>query len=74
MAKHSLATAAIPAINIGELTKGVPRGAWVAISSDHEKRVAFGQTLDEVFRKSASQGEPDPLIVRVPETEAALIL
>lgn len=64
----------VDAIDIQELTTGVRRGAWVAISSNHERRIAVGASVEEVIRKSEDEGEPEPLIVRVPEAEATLVL
>ena len=64
----------IPAIDIGKLTAGVPRGNWVAISADHERCVAHARDLDEVFEKAEAAGEKEPLVTRVPETDAMLIV
>ena len=68
------ASEAIPAIDIQALTADVPRGSWVAISSNYDRCVAFGKSVEDVIRKSAAKGEPEPLVVRVPEAEAALFL
>ena len=74
MAGRASAAAPIPAIDIEKLTEGVPRGSWVAISSAHDRRVAVGQSVDDVISKSEAAGENEPLVIRVPETAAALIL
>ena len=74
MGRQVSAAAVIPAIDVEKLTVGVPRGAWVAISVVHDRRVAVGESVDDVISKSEAAGETEPLVVRVPETAAALIL
>jgi hypothetical protein len=64
----------MPALDLTELLKGIPRGAWVAISSQHERVVAFGSELHVVLDEAKAKGEKDPLIARVPESAAALML
>ena len=64
----------MPALDLTELLKGVPRGAWVAISTENEKVIAFGAELRAVLDEAKKQGENEPLITRVPETAAAMIL
>lgn len=64
----------MPALDLTELLKGVPRGAWVAISTENEKVIAFGAELRAVLDEAKKQGENKPLITRVPETAAAMIL
>jgi len=66
--------ATLPALDLRELLKSVPRGAWVAISHDHEKLVAYGSDLRAVIDEAHSKGERDPIITRVPETTSALML
>lgn len=64
----------LPAIDLAELLRGIPRGAWVAISMDHEKVIAFGSELRAVLEQAKAKGEPDPLVTRVPESTSALML
>jgi hypothetical protein len=64
----------LPAIDLTELLKGIPRGAWVAISSGHERVIAFGSELRAVLEEAKAKGERDPLVMRVPESASALIL
>lgn len=64
----------IPAIDIEKLTAGVPRGSWVAISSDDRQRLAVGQSVHDVISQSKAKGETEPLVIRVPDTAATLIL
>jgi hypothetical protein len=62
------------AVDLTELLKGIPRGAWVAISSRHEKVVAFGAELRAVLEEAKQKGEGDPLVTRVPESASSLML
>ena len=63
----------VPAVDVDGLTRDVPRGSWVAISSDHHRRVAVGNSVDDVISKSEAAGEHEPLIVRVPESPSLLV-
>jgi hypothetical protein len=61
--------------DISKLLAGVPKGAWVALSKDEERLVAFAGELPEALQKAKDAGEDDPVIIRVPEIEGtALIL
>ena len=64
----------IPALDIEKLTEGVPRGRSVAIASTHDRRVATGADVGEVIRNAKAEGEDEPLVIRVPESDAALVL
>jgi hypothetical protein len=59
-------------IDFGELLKGVPLGAWVAISHDCAKVVAFGSDLPDVVAEARSKGEEHPIVTKVPQTQHAL--
>ena len=63
-----------PAIDFGKLLEGIPLGAWVAISSDQKRVVAYGLRLDEAVEKAHAEGEPEPIMIRVPESHSALLL
>jgi hypothetical protein len=64
-----------PAIkNFGELLAGIPPGAWVAISHDETKVVAYAAEMRDVVQLARDQGEDNPIITRVPQTTAAFVL
>lgn len=70
-----MSAAATPALDFPELLKDVPRGAWVAISTDNGARVvAYGSDLNKVLADARERGEADPLVMRVPETSTSLML
>jgi len=60
--------------DISKLLEGVPRGAWVAVSHDETKIIAYAAELQEVLQKARQAGEDSPVIMRVPETDAATLL
>ena len=65
----------MPAIkDLSKLLAGVPKGSWVAISKDETRVLAYSASLDQALEKAKAAGEPDPIVIRVPETEAALFL
>lgn len=66
--------AIIPIPDLQALLKDIPPGAWVAISKDRDRVVAFGAEMREVLEEAARRGEREPLIYRVPEHQEALIL
>jgi len=49
------------------LLKGIPSGAWVAISEKEHKVIAFGADAQSVYTEAQNKGEMQPLIVRVPD-------
>lgn len=57
-----------------QLLAGIPKGAWVALSADEERVVAYGAELQEVLQKAKETGEQDPIVIRVPETIGAALL
>jgi Family of unknown function (DUF5678) len=64
----------MPAVkDISKLLADIPKGAWVALSSDQEKVVAYAAELQEAIQKAKSAGEDDPVMVRVPEYESILL-
>ena len=67
-------TATIPALDFVSLLKDVPRGAWVAISSDHVRVISFGSDLRAVLEEAKNEGEEQPILTRVPETTGSLFL
>ena len=46
---------------------GAPLKRWIALSADESRIVADGETFEEVAATAERNGEPDPLILRVPE-------
>jgi hypothetical protein len=40
---------------------------WVAFSSDEEHLVAYGKTYEEAVAKAEKNGEPDPVLTKVPK-------
>lgn len=66
--------APVPAIDLVELLKDLPRGAWVAISRAHARVLAVGSDIRAVQQQAISRGEHDPLMVRVPETTTSVML
>ena len=64
-----------PAIkDFTKLLSNVPAGAWVAISSDESHVVAYDSDIQAVIKKANEAGEQEPIVVRVPEQSAALIV
>ena len=60
--------------DVSKLLEGVPKGAWVALSRDEEKVVAYAAELQEVIQKAKEAGEGDPVVLRVPESDNATLL
>jgi Family of unknown function (DUF5678) len=61
-----------PVADLSGLLKGVPSGAWVAISESKHVVVAYGPDAQEVLREAKERGEEHPLILRVPDQAAAM--
>jgi hypothetical protein len=68
-AKHVL-----PVKDISRLLVNVPKGAWVALSKDEERIVAYAAELQEAIQKAKDAGENDPVVIRVPESDVATLL
>ena len=60
--------------NFGDLLSGIPPGAWVAISHDETRVVAYAAEMRDAIEKAHHAGEPNPIITRVPQTSAAFVL
>lgn len=60
--------------DLSKLLAGIPKGAWVALSSDQERVVAYAAELQDAIQKSKAVGEHDPIMVRVPEDESILVV
>lgn len=64
-----------PAVSdFGRLLAGVPPGAWVALSHEEDRVVAFAAEMKEAIRKAHEAGEPNPIVLRVPHVATALAL
>jgi hypothetical protein len=64
-----------PAIkDFGKLLAGVPPGAWVALSHDESRVVAYAADMRDVIEKAHEAGEPNPIITRVPQASATFVL
>ena len=61
----------LAAKDISGLLANVPKEAWVALSKDEERLVAYAAELQEAIRKAKEAGENDPIVIRVPETEGS---
>jgi len=64
-------TTVLAAKDISRLLVDVPKGAWVALSKDEERVVAYAAELQEAIRKAKEAGENDPVVIRVPETDGS---
>jgi len=61
-------------INLEGLLKGIPSGAWVAISELQNKVLSYGADAQAVLTEAENKGEAHPLIVRVPDQASSLFL
>jgi hypothetical protein len=60
--------------DFSKLLADIPKGAWVALSNDEERVVAYAAELQEVIQKARDAGEKDPIVMRVPESETVALL
>jgi len=67
-------TMAATVADIFELLKGIPPGAWVAISERQHVALAYGVDAQSVFNEALEKGEKLPLMVRVPDRNLAMFL
>ena len=61
-------------IDYSALVKGLPAGAWVAISERTNRVIAYAAEIQTVVDRAHESGESDPLIVRVPDQAVTLFL
>jgi hypothetical protein len=68
--------ATIQTLDLGTLLKDIPPGAWVAISRDGggSKVLSYSADMKQAIDRAKELGEEHPIIIRVPETQAALLL
>ena len=57
-----------------KVLRAAPPDGWVAFSSDEERLVAYGKTYDEVVMKAEKNGEPDPVLTKVPKDWSMQVL
>jgi hypothetical protein len=55
-----------------DLLKGIPSGAWVAVSERKKMVLAYGPDPQEVVRQARESGEERPVLLRVPDQASAL--
>jgi hypothetical protein len=60
--------------DISKLLVGIPKGAWVALSKDEERVIAYSAELPDVLDAAKKAGEPDPVITRVLEADSSTLL
>jgi hypothetical protein len=64
-----------PAVyDFSELLQGVPPGAWVAISNDEKRIVAYAAEMRDAVKAANDAGEQAPIILRVPLSPGAFLL
>ena len=56
------------------LLEGVPPGAWVAISNDEKRVVAYAAEMRDAIKAANEAGEQAPIILRVPLSPCAFLL
>jgi hypothetical protein len=56
-------------LNLDEILKQIPAGAWVAISAAQHQAIAYGEDALLVLKEARVKGENLPLMLRVPESE-----
>jgi hypothetical protein len=60
--------------DFGELLKDVPAGAWVAISQDEQRVVAYAAEMRDALSRAKELGEEFPIVFRVPQGSTAFVL
>jgi hypothetical protein len=60
--------------NLSELLAQVPSGAWVAISRDGSRVIAYAVEMRDVVERAREAGEVDPIITRAPQSNRSMIL
>lgn len=64
----------LAAKDISKLLATVPKGAWVALSNDEGRVVAYAADLQEAIQKARAAGENDPVVIRVPEAGSTSLI
>lgn len=60
------------AINLIDVLKDVPPGAWVAI--EQYRVVAYGADMQQVLAEARRKGVREPLIIKAPDRQETLFL
>jgi hypothetical protein len=60
--------------DVSKLLVDVPKGAWVALSKNEDRVIAYAAELQEAIQKAHELGENDPVIIRVPEVDGTTLL
>ncbi|HTX16443.1 MAG TPA: DUF5678 domain-containing protein [Candidatus Baltobacteraceae bacterium] len=60
--------------DLSKLLADIPKGAWVALSKNEERVVAYAAELQDAIAKAKAAGETEPVVVRVPENGATLLV
>jgi len=63
-----------PVKDVSKLLVGVPKGAWVALSRNEDKVLAYAAELQDAIQKAKDAGENDPIVMRVPEGDGTTLL
>ena len=63
----------LAAKDVSKLLVGVPKGAWVALSENEDRLVAFAAELQDLLQKAKEAGENNPIVTRVPETDGSAL-
>ncbi len=48
-------------------------GQWVALEDDEKTVIASADSLDELLKIAEEEGEPDPIVHRVPERPEMIV-
>lgn len=52
--------------DFSDVLKGAPAGEWIALTSNKEKMIAYGKTVEEVLAKAKELGVENPFLLRMP--------
>jgi uncharacterized protein DUF5678 len=63
---------AAAAINLTDILKDVPAGAWVAL--EQYRVVSYGADMQQVLAEARRKGVRNPLIVKAPERQETMFL
>jgi hypothetical protein len=71
--RSEMAAMAPMVLDFAKLLEGVPPGAWVAVSADGERVVAYSAEMQQAIRLAIEAGEDRPLVFRVPSTPSTFV-
>lgn len=58
------------AIDLRDLLKDIPAGAWVAV--EQYRVIAYGADMQQVLAEARQKGAREPLILKVPDRQETL--